>query len=55
MVYFGVGSRSASSLVIFQDETMDHDRSIKDMLRATLKFREEGDDFSVDESNFIFK
>ena len=38
MVWFGVCSKGVSSLVIFEDGTLNQDRYIKDMLSAVLKF-----------------
>ncbi|CAM4848320.1 unnamed protein product [Rotaria magnacalcarata] len=38
MVWLAVCSKGVSPLVIFEDETVDHDRYIKEVLPVTLKF-----------------
>ena len=38
MVWLGVRSKDVSPLVIFEDETMNRDRYIKEALSAPLKF-----------------
>ena len=38
IIWFGVCSKGVSSLVIFEDETMDYDRYIKEMASVALKF-----------------
>ena len=38
MVWLGVCSKGVSSLVIFKDGRMDHDRYIKEMLPVAIKF-----------------
>ena len=38
MVWLGVCSKSVSPLVIFESDTLDHDRYIKEVLAITLKY-----------------
>ena len=38
MVWLGVCSKGVSPLVIFENETVDHDRYIKEVLPVALKF-----------------
>ena len=38
MIWLGVYSKGVSSLVIFEDGTMDHDRYIKEVLPVAPKF-----------------
>ena len=38
MVWLGVCFKDVLSVVIFEDETMDHDRYIKEVLPVALKF-----------------
>ena len=46
MVWLGVCSKGVSSLVIFEDGTMDHDRYMKEVLPVALKF--DNDMFGTD-------
>ena len=47
MVWLGVCSKGVSSLVIFESDTLDHDRYIKEVLPVALKYGNDifGDDW----------
>ena len=48
MVWLGVCSKGASPLVIFESDTLDHDRHIKEVLLVALKYGNDmfGDDWT---------
>ena len=48
MVWLGVCSKDVSRLVIFESDTLDHDRYIKEVLPVALKYGNDmfGDDWT---------
>ena len=49
MVWLGVCSKGVSLLVVFESDTLDHDRCLKEVLLVTLKY---GNDISRDDWTF---
>ena len=49
MVWLGVCSKGVSSLMIFESDTLDHDRYIKEVLPVALKY---GNDMLEDDWTF---